>query len=57
MTVDFGLSLPAGPPKGQPDKWLADLEAVLPRLEGHFRGLRMTDHFFGRTPLPSKPGQ
>ncbi len=46
MTVDFGLSLPAGPPKGQLDKFLTDMDAVLPHLEGHFKSLWMTDHFF-----------
>ncbi len=45
MTVDFGLALPAGPPKGQIEKWMRDLETVLPQLEGHFRSLWMTDHF------------
>ncbi len=46
MPVEFGLSLPAGPPKGQIDKWLTDLDAVVPRIKGHFSGLWMTDHFF-----------
>lgn len=46
MTVDFGLSLPAGPPKGQLDKFLTDMDAVLPHLEGRFKSLWMTDHFF-----------
>ncbi len=46
MTIDFGLSLPAGPPKGQLDRFTADLDAVLPQLQGHFRSLWMTDHFF-----------
>ena len=43
--VDFGLGLLAGPPKGQLDRWLADLDATLPQLKGHFRSLWMTDHF------------
>lgn len=46
MTVDFGLGLLFGSPKGQRDKWLADLDACLPALAGHFRSLWMTDHFF-----------
>ncbi|MCG3208926.1 MAG: F420-dependent glucose-6-phosphate dehydrogenase [Anaerolineae bacterium] len=46
MTVDFGLSLPAGPPKGQLDKFLTDMDAVLPHLKGRFKSLWMTDHFF-----------
>ena len=43
--VDFGLGLLHGPPKGQLDKFLADLDATLPQLKGHFRSLWMTDHF------------
>ena len=43
--VDFGLGLLAGPPKGQLDSWLADLDATLPQLEGSFRSIWMTDHF------------
>lgn len=46
MTVEFGLSLPAGPPKGQVGKWMDDLDTSLPQLEGHFRSIWMTDHFF-----------
>ena len=46
MAVDFGLSLLFGPPKGQTGKWLADLDASVPALAGHFRSLWMTDHFF-----------
>jgi alkanesulfonate monooxygenase SsuD/methylene tetrahydromethanopterin reductase-like flavin-dependent oxidoreductase (luciferase family) len=45
MTVEFGLSLPAGPPKGQVGRFRADLDASLPHLKGHFRSLWMTDHF------------
>lgn len=46
MSVDFGLSLPAGPPKGHIDKFLTDMDAVLPYLAGSFKSLWMTDHFF-----------
>ena len=46
MTIDFGLGLLFGPPPGQLNKWLDDLDASLPLLEGHFRSLWMTDHFF-----------
>jgi alkanesulfonate monooxygenase SsuD/methylene tetrahydromethanopterin reductase-like flavin-dependent oxidoreductase (luciferase family) len=46
MPVDFGFSLPFGPPAGQINKWLDDLEAIIPQLEGHFKSLWMTDHFF-----------
>lgn len=46
MTVEFGLSLPAGPPKNQLDRFLDGLDETLPALEGHFSSLWMTDHFF-----------
>jgi alkanesulfonate monooxygenase SsuD/methylene tetrahydromethanopterin reductase-like flavin-dependent oxidoreductase (luciferase family) len=46
MTVEFGLSLPAGPPKNQIDRFLTDLDQILPALEGDFNSLWMTDHFF-----------
>ena len=46
MTVRFGLGLLAGPPKGQIDKWMDDLDLSLPKLAGHFESLWMTDHFF-----------
>jgi alkanesulfonate monooxygenase SsuD/methylene tetrahydromethanopterin reductase-like flavin-dependent oxidoreductase (luciferase family) len=44
--IDFGLGLEAGPRKNRIEKWLDDLDAYLPALEGHFRSLWMTDHFF-----------
>jgi alkanesulfonate monooxygenase SsuD/methylene tetrahydromethanopterin reductase-like flavin-dependent oxidoreductase (luciferase family) len=46
MTIDFGLVLPAGPRKHQIDNWLDELDAVLPELQGQFKSLWMTDHFF-----------
>lgn len=46
MSVDFGLGLSAGPPMGQHDKWLADLDATVPKLKDTFKSLWMTDHFF-----------
>jgi alkanesulfonate monooxygenase SsuD/methylene tetrahydromethanopterin reductase-like flavin-dependent oxidoreductase (luciferase family) len=46
MAVEYGLGLLAGPPKGQIAKWMADLDASLPKLQGHFKSLWMTDHFF-----------
>ena len=46
MTVEFGLSLPAGPPKNHPNRFIDDLEATLPKLEKFFNSLWMTDHFF-----------
>lgn len=44
--IDFGLSMLAGPPKGQISRWLSDLDASLPHFDGFFRSLWMTDHFF-----------
>lgn len=44
--TDFGLVLPAGPQKGAIDAWLDDLDTHLPDLEGAFKSLWMTDHFF-----------
>ncbi len=46
MTIDFGLSLTAGPEKGKFDHWLAGQETLLTQLTGHFRSMWMTDHFF-----------
>ncbi len=46
MTVKFGLGLLAGPPKGQINKWMADLDVALPLLGDAFESLWMTDHFF-----------
>ena len=44
--VDFGLGLMAGPPKGQNERFLSDLDATLAQLQGSFRSIWMTDHFF-----------
>ena len=44
--VDFGLGLLAGPPKGQNERFLSDLDATLAQLKGSFRSIWMTDHFF-----------
>jgi alkanesulfonate monooxygenase SsuD/methylene tetrahydromethanopterin reductase-like flavin-dependent oxidoreductase (luciferase family) len=46
MPVDFGLALVEKHPKSHLTKWMDDLDAVLPILEGHFRSLWMTDHLF-----------
>jgi len=46
MPQDFALSLHEGPPAGQNDRWLADLDASVSHLKGIFRSLWMTDHFF-----------
>ncbi len=43
--VDFGLGLLHGPPKGQNDQFLAELDKTLPQLKGTFRSIWMTDHF------------
>lgn len=44
--VDFGLGLLHGPPKWQNERFLTDLEATLAQLQGSFRSVWMTDHFF-----------
>ncbi|NDJ74892.1 MAG: LLM class flavin-dependent oxidoreductase, partial [Chloroflexi bacterium] len=46
MTVQFGLSLPFGPPKGQIWHWKETTDTVLGDLTGTFDGIWMTDHFF-----------
>jgi alkanesulfonate monooxygenase SsuD/methylene tetrahydromethanopterin reductase-like flavin-dependent oxidoreductase (luciferase family) len=46
MTVELGLALLAGPYRGKPASFHEDLDSILPKLEGHFRSLWMTDHFF-----------
>ena len=46
MSAQFGLVLPAGPPTGAPEKWLDEMESLLPDLGEQVTGLWMTDHFF-----------
>jgi len=46
MSAQFGLVLPAGPPKGAPEEWLEGMESLLPDLGEQVTGLWMTDHFF-----------
>ncbi|MCD4685399.1 MAG: LLM class flavin-dependent oxidoreductase [Anaerolineae bacterium] len=46
MSVDFGLSLPAGPPPHRITEWMDDIDATLQHLGPHFTSLWMTDHFF-----------
>ena len=46
MSAQFGLVLPAGPPKGAPEEWLDGMENLLPDLGEQVTGLWMTDHFF-----------
>src|SRR5512140_341264 len=47
MTVEFGLSLPIGPAKGNPaSQWSGDLDTSLSGLGPYITGLWMTDHFF-----------
>ena|SRR5579864_2037897 len=43
--LEFGLALPAGPPKDQLNRFTDALEIVLPKLEAQFSGIWMTDHF------------
>jgi alkanesulfonate monooxygenase SsuD/methylene tetrahydromethanopterin reductase-like flavin-dependent oxidoreductase (luciferase family) len=45
MTIEFGLGLQAGPPKGQLNRFIDDLDASLPKLAPFMRDLWMTDHF------------
>lgn len=45
-TIEWGLSLPAGPEKGAIDAWLDDLDTLMPEIEKYFNSLWMTDHFF-----------
>ena len=45
MAVEFGLSLPAGPPKDRISEWVEDLETSLELLGEHFKSIWMTDHF------------
>ena len=44
--VDFGLGLMAGPPKRHNESFLTELDATLAQLQGSFRSIWMTDHFF-----------
>ena len=46
MTIGFGLVLPTGPRINQINQWLDDLDTSLSTLEGQFKSLWMTDHFF-----------
>ncbi|MCU0513765.1 MAG: LLM class flavin-dependent oxidoreductase, partial [Anaerolineae bacterium] len=46
MTLEFGLVVPAGPPKDHLAAWSHLLDTALPRLAGTFTSLWMTDHFF-----------
>jgi alkanesulfonate monooxygenase SsuD/methylene tetrahydromethanopterin reductase-like flavin-dependent oxidoreductase (luciferase family) len=44
MAVDFGLALIERHPKSHLSKWMDDLEIILPKFDGHFKSLWMTDH-------------
>jgi alkanesulfonate monooxygenase SsuD/methylene tetrahydromethanopterin reductase-like flavin-dependent oxidoreductase (luciferase family) len=46
MTIEFGLVLPAGPPRNRLDRYLDDADAVLTALAPRIAGIWMTDHFF-----------
>jgi alkanesulfonate monooxygenase SsuD/methylene tetrahydromethanopterin reductase-like flavin-dependent oxidoreductase (luciferase family) len=46
MAVEFGLALVERHPKSHLTKWMDDIEALLPKLEGHFQSVWMTDHLF-----------
>ncbi|MBN2303843.1 MAG: LLM class flavin-dependent oxidoreductase [Anaerolineae bacterium] len=45
MAVEFGLVMPAGPPKTQVGEWRVTLDLVLSDLTGYVDSLWMTDHF------------
>ncbi|MBX3080611.1 MAG: LLM class flavin-dependent oxidoreductase [Anaerolineae bacterium] len=45
MTIEFGLGLQAGPPKGQLHRFIGDLDTSLPQLDKFMSDLWMTDHF------------
>ncbi len=46
MTLEFGLGLLAGPPKGQLHRFIEDIDLSLPRFGSLIKSLWMTDHFF-----------
>lgn len=46
MSIEFGLGMPSRPSKKVMETWLPDLDAVLPKLEGIFESLWISDHFF-----------
>lgn len=46
MTVDFGLALVERHTPSHLTKWMDDLDVLLPKLEGKFKSLWMTDHLF-----------
>lgn len=46
MTIEFGLALPAGPPKDRVDLWLQNFDSSIPIIEKCFNSLWVTDHFF-----------
>ncbi len=46
MPVDFGLALIERHPKTELNAWMTDIETTLPKLEGHFQSVWMTDHLF-----------
>jgi alkanesulfonate monooxygenase SsuD/methylene tetrahydromethanopterin reductase-like flavin-dependent oxidoreductase (luciferase family) len=47
MTVDFGFVLvERHSPTPVLSQWMDNWDALLPKLEGHFKSLWMTDHFF-----------
>lgn len=46
MSVDFGFALIEKHPRPpRLNQWMEDVDAILPRLQGHYRSLWMTDHF------------
>lgn len=46
VPIEFGLGMPSRPSKEAMRTWLPDLQAVLPRLEGIYGSLWISDHFY-----------
>lgn len=46
MAVEFGLALVESHPKTKLTQWMDNLDLIVPKIEGHFKSLWMTDHLF-----------
>lgn len=46
MSIDIGYALSPGPQKGDVQKWMNDIDRVLPVLAGHVKSIWMSDHLF-----------
>ena len=45
MTISFGLSVPAGPPKDDIASWVTDVDVSVMHMSPYIDSLWMTDHF------------